>query len=137
MVERPDQAVPIEFRRFACRLPRGNRKLFARQPLVPQVVEQHGAQFPFGRRPLAVGLANRDVNLEHQRAVQVVHQLHEVAARLRDQLWVLLRTELAAGHIEFATLIENRAKERRRIGVVAAGHRSDYSVFRINRRMRA
>ena len=93
------------------------------KPLMPKVLEQHFGHLSLGRRPFPIRLADRHVNLEHERAVQVVHQLHEIIARFRNEVRVLLGAELAAGNVQLAALIERGTQQRRRIGILAAGHR--------------
>ena len=82
------------------------RSFVAGEPLVPQMLEQCLGQIPLGLRPLAVRFAHAEVHLEHQRPVQVVHQLDELVALLGDQMRILVCAEPAAGDVQLAALVE-------------------------------
>ena len=68
----------------------GGAELLAGEPLVPQMLEQNLGQIPLGLRPLPVGFANGEVHLDHQRAVQIVHQRDELVSALRNPIGILL-----------------------------------------------
>ena len=94
---------------------------------MPQMLEQHLGQLPLGLRPLLIRFAHRHVNLEHQRPVQVVHQLHEVIARFRRSDADIAGAELAAGNVQLAALIERRSQQRHeselsRPGIAVSSH---------------
>ena len=87
---------------------------------------QHLGQELFVLAPPVVALANRDEHFHQQGAVQVVHELDELLAGLRQQGGVLAGGQLAAGDIQVPALAQELAKLRRQIGELERWHGAYY-----------
>jgi hypothetical protein len=91
LVEWPDEGVPLERAGLFRHRLDSFLELVAIEPLAPEVKHEHLGQELFVLAPPAVAFADGDEHLDQQRPVQVVHELDELLAGVRQQRRVFAR----------------------------------------------
>jgi hypothetical protein len=86
------------------------------------VEDQHLGQEELVLAPAAIALADGDEDLDQHRPMEVVHELDEPLAPLREERRLLAYSELAAGDVQVAALAKKLAKLRRQVGEVELRH---------------